>query len=82
MEDTVLDKAKEQMADALKIHNTALEYSNHPDYTIQHAQWRQKAGNKLKRAKIFYRKKREALVNAYGVAGLPTEADSLYPPLL
>lgn len=77
-----LDKAKQQMADALKIHNNALDYFSRPDFTKQHAVWKQKGDDKLKRAEVYYRNKREALVNAYGDAGLPAQVNSLYPPLL
>lgn len=76
-----LDKAKTSMAAARKLHTRALDYFNHPDHAMQHAVWKSKGDNKLQRAASYYGKKREALVHAYGDAGLPAEMSRLYPPV-
>lgn len=78
---TMLDKAKTSMAAACQLRNESLVYLATPDRSMPHGLWKSKGDVKLQRATAFYKKKRDALVAAYGDAGLPSELGILYPPV-
>lgn len=78
---TILDKAKTSMAAACELRNESLVYLATPDRSMPHGLWKSKGDVKLQRATAFYKRKRDALVTAYGDAGLPSELGILYPPV-
>ena len=80
-EPTLIEKAPKSADSALKLHLSALEYSQTVDKGIPFKKWKETADKKLTRAHKYYMVKRQNLIDLYGDAGLPADVADLYPSL-